>query len=60
MPGQAGAEIEITAEMIEALSGWLADSVETGIYPGRGETSRIIRHLLELSQSHNRCHQAVF
>ena len=60
MGRQAGvSEIEITPEMTEALSGWLADSVETGIYPGRGETVQIIRRLLELGQSCSRCRPVV-
>lgn len=44
--------------MVSALSGWLADSVETGISPGLYEIERIIRGLLELDRSRNRFPQA--
>ena len=40
--------IEVTSEMIEALSDWLAESVETQIYPGKWEYVQIIRHLIEM------------
>ena len=50
---QAGA-IEVTPEMVEVLSDWLADSVETGINPGKYETKQIIHCLLEFDRTRNR------